>query len=400
MQDIRFGLIGCGFVADFYMKTLANYPHVTVVRAYDHNADHAARYSACWGVPSVADEAAFYDGLEVDAILNLTNPGSHFEVSRRALERGFPVYSEKPVAMEIDEVFALRDLAQAKGLSLGSAPCNHLSEAFAGLKRGLESGHVGQPLLAYAEMDDNLVGRSPYKSWINPSGAPWPYEDEFTTGCTLEHAGYYLTWLIGLFGSVTEVTAFGSLRYPGKPVTPGTVEAPDFTVACLQFENGMAARLTCGVVAPHDHRLQVFGDEGVMQVEDCWFYDTEVKYKRWLAIRRKFLLTPWFSKVALDPAPVKLPRTGSAQMDFIRGPIEMVSAEREGRDSRLPLSFCVHFNEVALAIHQAHTRKGVYEVQSRVEGFTPLGIARGKRSSFLEDRVIPIAEKLVSLVRK
>lgn len=400
MQDLRFGIIGCGYVADFYMNTLRNYPSVKIVRAYDHLASHADRYTAHWNVPSVSDEAAFYEGLEVDAILNLTNPGSHYEVSRAALEQGYSVYSEKPIAMEIDEVFALRDLAQAKGLSLGSAPCNHLSEAFAGLRKGLEAGHVGQPILAYAEMDDNFIAKTPYQSWVNPSGAPWPYEDEFAVGCTLEHAGYYLTWLIALFGSVTEVHAYGSLCYPGKPVTLGATEAPDFTVACLQFENGMSARLTCGVVAPHDHKLQVFGDEGVMEVEDSWFYGSPVKFKRWMKVRRKFLLTPWFTKVKLASAPVNVPRGASAQMDFIRGPIEMVMAAREGRSSRLPQSFCVHFNEVALAIHQAHLRKGVYETRSRFEEFQPLSVTAGGGRSFLEERVIPMAEKLINVVKK
>ncbi len=400
MQDIRFGIIGCGFVADYYMATLANYPNVRVVRAYDRCAAHAERYTAHWGVPSVADEAAFYDDLDVDAVLNLTNPSSHYEVSREALERGYAVYSEKPIAMDVDEVFGLQELAHNKDLALGSAPCNHLSEAFTTLKAGLEAGHIGQPLLAYAEMDGNLIARSPYRNWVNPSGAPWPYRDEFAVGCTLEHAGYYLTWLIALFGSVTEVHAYGSLRYPGKPVDDGSVEAPDFTVACLDFESGMSARLTCGVVAPSDHQLKIFGDEGLMHVQDGWFYDSPVKYKRWLQIRRKSLLTPWYTRLKSTSSPVAVPKTGSAQMDFIRGPIEMVTATHEGRDSRLPMSFGVHFNEVALAIHDAHARRAVYQVRSRVDDFEPLAIASGGRSSVLEDRMIPVAEKLIDLVKR
>lgn len=400
MQKIRLAIVGCGFVADFYMRTAANYPQVEIVRAFDWVAAHAARFTAYWKVPAVSTEAAFYDGLQADAILNLTNPTSHYQVTRTALERGFPVYSEKPIAMEVPEIFALRDLAREKGLALGSAPCNHLSEVFAATRAGLQAGHIGQPLLAYAEMDDNFIAHTPYRTWINPSGAPWPFEDEFAVGCTLEHAGYYLTWLIALFGSVSTVHAFGSLRYPGKPVPEGRTESPDFTVACLEFDSGMVARLTCGVVAPHDHRLELFGDEGTLEVKDSWFYDSPVSYRRWLRIRRKFLLTPWKTKLPVPKSPVPLPKTGSAAMDFIRGPIELVTAARDGRDSGLPLDFCVHFNEVALAIHQAHTRRAVYEVQSRLETHVPLDVAARARSSLLEDRLIPVAEKLIGLVRK
>lgn len=400
MGEIRFGIIGCGFVADYYMATLVNYPNVKIVRAYDHSAANAARYTAHWGVPSVADEDAFYDGLHVDAVLNLTNPASHYEVSQRALERGYAVYSEKPIAMDIDEVFELQQLAHDKDLALASAPCNHLSEAFTTLRDGIAAGHIGRPLLAYAELEGNFIAKSPFRNWVNPSGAPWPYEDEFAVGCTLEHAGYYLTWLIALFGSVTEVHAYGSLRYPGKPVEEGAVEAPDFSVALLEFASGMTARLTCGVVAPSDHQLRIFGDDGVMHVEDSWYYDTPVKYRRWLQVRRKFLLSPWSRRLKPPRSPFKLPRTGSAQMDFIRGPIEMVTATREGRDSRVGAQFSVHFNEVSLAIHHARTRKAPYKVRSRVAAIDPVEIELSARRPRLEDRMIPVAERLIDVVKR
>jgi predicted dehydrogenase len=396
MAEIRFGVIGCGFVSDFYMRTARNYKNVTIVRAYDRAPANAARFTNYWKVPSTADESAFYDGLQVDAILNLTNPSSHFDVSRRALERGFPVYSEKPIAMSVDEILKLRDLALEKNLPLASAPCNHLSEAFAGFKGALEQGHVGKPLLAYAEMDDGLVARSPYRSWINPSGAPWPYEDEFAVGCTMEHAGYYLTWLVGLFGTVSEVTAFGSLRYPGKPVTPGETEGPDFTVACLQFESGLVARLTCGIIAPHDRQLRIFGEEGVMRLDDCWEYTSPATYNRWLTIRRKFLLNPLSSKIRIAPRADK----GSDRMDFIRGPIDVVTAHREGRASGLTLSFCAHVNEVALAIHTARERKEVYKMRTRFDDFAPLAIRKTEDDSLLVKHIIPLAEKALNVIRK
>lgn len=371
MSETRLAIIGCGFVADFYMESVKSYPGVTIVRAFDIDPAHAARFTAHWNVPSVTDAAAFYDGLEVDAVLNLTNPDNHYTVSADALERGHSVYSEKPLAMDFGDIEKLRDLAQAKGLGLASAPCNHLSEAFGAVRDGLVAGEVGAPLLTYAEMDDGFIARSPYTRWINPSGAPWPYEDEFAVGCTLEHAGYYLTWLIALFGSVKEVHAFASLRYPGKPV-PGTFEAPDFSVACLTFESGMVARLTCGVVAPRDHRFIVFGEEGQLSAEDSWFYNTPVTFRRWLRVRRRFMLTPWKTRVPQAKSPVAVDSRTAASMDFVRGALEMVQARRDDRPSRVPLDFCVHFNEVSLAIHNAPTRDHVYRVQSRVTSMQPI----------------------------
>jgi hypothetical protein len=87
-------------------------------------------------------------------------------------------------------------------------------------------------------------------------------------------------------------------------------------------------------------------------------------------------------------------------MDFIRGPLEMVTAARDGTVSRLPLDFCVHFNEVSLAIHTAATRDTVYRVKTRLDGHSALEIAPEAPPSFLEARMLPLAERLLGLVKR
>jgi len=265
----RFAIVGCGYVADNYMFAFGQYPEAEMLRAFDIVPEHAARFTAHWGVPSVTTMAEFLDGLEADLVLNLTNPGAHFEVSKALLEAGFPVYSEKPLGMRFEEVEALAALAAGRGLALAGAPCNHLAEAADALRRALDQDRIGRPLLAYAEVDDKLIAKSPVETWRNLSGAPWPFEDEFRVGCTLEHAGYYLTWLVAAFGPIESVTAFAGLQYPGKPVGDG-VEGPDFSVAALKFASGMAARLTCSVIAPKDRRgLLVLPDPGALPALDA-----------------------------------------------------------------------------------------------------------------------------------
>ena len=59
---------------------------------------------------------------------------------------------------------------------------------------------MGRVQLVYAEIDDNPVYLMRPEGWTSPTGAPWPYRNEFEVGCTMEHAGYYLTWLAAMFG--------------------------------------------------------------------------------------------------------------------------------------------------------------------------------------------------------
>jgi len=101
-------------------------------------------------------------------------------------------------------------------------------------------------------LDDGFIPQAPYRDWRSESGAPWPYEDEFHVGCTLEHAGYYLSWLIAMFGPVRRVVAAAAETIPDKPGAGGTA---DFSVATLMFDDGPPVRLTCSITASHDHTL-------------------------------------------------------------------------------------------------------------------------------------------------
>jgi predicted dehydrogenase len=392
---IRFAIVGCGYVADYYMRTLSHYSIARVVRAFDIDKSHASRFKDHWGVEAVDRMGDFLAGLDCDLVLNLTNPSAHFEVSRACLRAGYSVYSEKPLAMTLVDIQTLAGIAETKRLSLACAPCNHLGEAAQAVKRALAQKRIGTPLVAYAEMDDKLIAKAPYRDWRSVSGAPWPFGDEFQVGCTLEHAGYYLTWLVFLFGPVEQVTAFASLQYPGKPVGNG-VEGPDFSVAILRFKSGMAARLTCSILAPIDRTLRIYGDEGELRAEDAWSYQTPVTYRRWMRFRRGFRLSPWINKVPLGPTPVPRRRRSSIGMDYIRGPIEVVQAAREGRRSRVPMDFCIHINEIALAICESAGRTGTFMIQSTCVPPAPLPSRHDNDNvpGFLDRTVPPILDRL------
>jgi hypothetical protein len=74
-----------------------------------------------------------------------------------------------------------------------------LSETAQTIWKLLREQAIGTPRLVYAELDDGNVAAMDYPTWISASGAPWPARDEFEVGCTLEHAGYHLTWLTAFF---------------------------------------------------------------------------------------------------------------------------------------------------------------------------------------------------------
>jgi predicted dehydrogenase len=355
-RPMRIALVGCGFVADFYMQSLPLYRNLELAAITDRDPARLAQFAAFHRLQCArAELGAVLSDPSIEMIVNLTNPDSHYEVSRASLEAGKHVYSEKPLAMDMADAARLAALAESKGLRLACAPCNVLGETAQTVWKALREQLVGKVKLVYAEMDDGLVFLMPYRKWYSDSGRQWPSKDEFEVGCTLEHAGYYVTWLTTFFGPAVSVTAFSSCLYPDKLTdVPLDRDAPDVSVACIQFESGVVARLSCTIVARKDHRLQFFGDKGILSIEECWDYRSPVKIRGMFNVRRKMVISPLARSYPLVRIRgTEKSRRGHNKMQFCRGPAELAAAVAAGRDSRLANDFCLHNNEIVLAIQSA-----------------------------------------------
>jgi predicted dehydrogenase len=377
-KSARVAIVGCGFVADYYLKTLSSHPQLELVGAMDKDPDRAKHFSSYHSVPIYSTLEELLADPKVDIVLNLTNPRSHYNISKAALEAGKHVYSEKPLAMEFSQAQELAALAEQKGLYIASAPCSLLGETAQTIWKALRENAVGTVRAVYAEMDDGLVHRMAYKQWRSESGIPWPYKDEFEVGCTLEHAGYYVTWLVAFFGPAESVTAFSSCQIPDKQTdVPLDVNAPDFSVACIKFKSGVVARLTCSIVAPHDHSLRIIGDEGILYIKDCWYYKSPVYVKRLITIRRKTLLNPFRTKYPLVGKNVPQAKyKGAQQMDFCRGVAEMAAAIAQKRPCRLSAQYSLHVNEIVLAIQNSLDTSSPYRMKSSFDPIEPMPWAK------------------------
>ena len=275
--------------------------------------------------------------------------------------------------MELDEARELVETAEGRGLRLASAPCSLLGETAQTLWKALRQQVVGTVRLVYAEMDDGMVFRMPYRRWVSASGAPWPAQDEFEVGCTIEHAGYYLTWLPAFFGPARRVTAFSACLAPDKQTDmPLQREGPDFSVACITFASGVVARLTCSIIAPHDHTLRIIGDDGVLSTRDCWYYRSPVHIRRQVTIRRKTFMAPWKSRYPLIGSSRSHGYGGAQQMDFARGVAELASSIQEKRPCRLSERYSLHTNEMVIAIDHSHATGVPYTMTTTFDPIQPM----------------------------
>jgi predicted dehydrogenase len=382
---MRIGFVGCGFVADFYMTTLPNHPELELIGVYDRNPERLQIFSKYHSLPTYnsLDEMLADERLEI--VLNLTNPREHFDVSKAALEAGKHVYSEKPLAMKYEDAKELVRLANEKGLRLASAPCNYLSESAQTVWHALREKRVGNVLLVYAEMDGNLVPRMSPEKWISVSGAPWNVKDEFEVGCTVEHAGYYLTWLTMFFGPAKTVTSFSSVRMPDKGLELDYI-TPDYSTGFIEFESGVVARLTNSIIADHDHTFKIIGDEAQIIVDNGWRYDSQVYIQKRRMHSRLAEIKPLYKLMGYGRRKYPMKRYSNPNykrntrfnhiMDYIRGVAEMAASIRESRPSYMSAEHALHITEITLTLQYPELMGSPRQIESTFPLLEPLGWAR------------------------
>lgn len=364
---MKLGVIGCGYVAGQYAATLPDHPALTIAGVADRDEGRAAAFAARTRARVYPSVDALLADSSIELILNLTNPAQHFEINRAGLSAGKHVYSEKPLAMTTGDATTLVDLARAQQRYLVSAPCSVLSPGAQTLWRAIRHGAIGQVRVVYATFDDGMIAPNlrPWE-WRTVDGVPWPAADEFEVGSTYEHAGYVVTWLCAMFGPARRITSFASVQLPDKGI-PVRSMAPDFAVGVIEFDAGVVARITCGLVAPRDKSLIVVGDDGTLMVGNVRDDHAPVMWRPGhhtaaaAFIRRRLPgVYRWLQSRLTDAGvdalfATRYPGVGPAssavaapgkRVDFLRGPQEMVEALAAGQPPRLAGAFAAHLVEI------------------------------------------------------
>src|SRR3982751_6432938 len=100
---MQIAIIGCGYIADLYVRSIKTYPSLQLIGVTDRDVKRANHFGAFYGVPVYGSVDQLLSDQRVQIVLNLTNPRSHYAVSKACLQAGKHVYSEKPLATDFAE---------------------------------------------------------------------------------------------------------------------------------------------------------------------------------------------------------------------------------------------------------------------------------------------------------
>lgn len=341
------GIIGCGNISTTYLSLAPLFKGLQVVAVADQNIAAATARAAEYKVQaqSVDDLLANPD---VGLVINLTIPDAHYAITRRAVEAGKHVYSEKPVVLTMAEGTALRDLARAKGVLVGSAPDTFLGGAHQQVRAMIDDGAIGTVTAgAGAFMGPGMEMWHPTPHFFFQPGA----------GPMLDMGPYYIGNLINFLGPVRRVGALASAAHATRTVTsqPNAgqvipVNTPTNIHALLEFHNGATIGLSVSwdVWAHKRVNMELYGTEGSLFVPDPNFFGGKIE----MAGRDGKIaeVAGWdhpFSRTNQDHGrgPIANYRTA--------GVADMVAAMAEGRDHRCSLDRTLHAVEVMTAALQS-----------------------------------------------
>ena len=167
-KEYGVGIIGCGNISTAYFRLIPLFNNLRVVACADINRQAAEAQAAKFGVEA-QDPDELLANPAVDVVVNLTIPEAHYGGSKKALEAGKHVYSEKPFVLSVAEGEDLRRIAEAKNLKVGSAPDTYLGGAHQFARHLIDSGRVGKIMSGTARLPAPRGPAPPPGSWVRPN---------------------------------------------------------------------------------------------------------------------------------------------------------------------------------------------------------------------------------------
>jgi scyllo-inositol 2-dehydrogenase (NAD+) len=252
---LNVGLIGLGRLGRVYARDLAGrIPETRLVAVADTAGSLATEVAAELDVArAYTDPMALMDDAAVDAVVIATPTRLHREHVIAAAERKKPTFCEKPPALSLDEVAAMKIAIERSGVFFQIGFMRRFDAGYAAAKQQIDAGRIGTPLVFKA------TSRDPFRPSLE-------YANPASSGGMLIDMGIHdfdlARWFMGDVGTVSAVGA--TIAYP-ELATVGDI---DNAIVSLTFTSGKlgAVDLTRSGIYGYDISTEILGLEGTIRI--------------------------------------------------------------------------------------------------------------------------------------
>jgi len=291
-----FGIIGCGMIANFHARAIADVRGAKLVACFDMvpaAADRFAQSSGCRAYHRLPDMLADPD---VTIVTVGTPSGAHMEPAIAAARAGKHVIVEKPLEITLRRCDKIIDACREAGVTLSTVFPSRFHDSGREIKRAIESGRFGR-----------LTVGDAYVKWYRTqeyydSGA-WRGTWELDGGGALmNQAIHSVDLLLWLMGPVAEIRAQTALLAHER------IAVEDTAVATLLFANGALGVIeaSTAIYPGYLKRIEIHGSAGsaMMEEEDIVKWDFAKKHRRDEAIHRQMSKKKSTGGGAADPSAI------------------------------------------------------------------------------------------------
>lgn len=365
MKQINIGIVGCGNISSVYIENLQNmFPNTNVLAVSDIDPKKAKEYAEKFNLKKALSYEDMLKDQELDLIINLTTPQSHYSLTKRALLAGKNAYLEKPLALTYLEAQELVDIASEQHLLLGCAPDTFMGAGYQTARKVIDDGLIGDVLSG--STFDVCHG---HENW-HPSPA---FFYQKGGGPIYDRGPYNLTHLVMLLGSVKTVAGMTSKGFEQRTITSKPlfgqkidVEIPTHVSGLMQFEQGAQVIITMsfdvyGSALPH---TELHGTLGSLILPDNNSFTGDILYK------------PYFSDHF-----EKIPHTHIYDKNCRGiGVCDMANAIIQGKTPRTDAKMACHIVEIMEKMHISWNKQKYMNLISRCDRPEPLplGLIWGK----------------------
>ena len=229
-MTVRIGFLGAGLIATYHGKRLRRSgADARIAAVFDIDPARTRSFAQASGAEPMDSEEAVLD--RVDAVYVCTWTSEHQRLVAAAVERGLPVFCEKPLAPSLEAAREMVDGVSAAGVVNQVGLVLRSSPAFLELKHQIDDPRSGRVQAAVLRDDQFLPVQGMYRStWrCDPAKAG--------AGTMLEHSIHDVDALEWLLGPAASLSARSS-TFHGHPGIEDTV------VVGMEHEGGAQVSLT------------------------------------------------------------------------------------------------------------------------------------------------------------
>lgn len=326
---LGFALVGCGMIARFHARAIAEIPGARVAGLVSRTPANAQSLLAETNTPACPVFATVEEAVKapgVDVVVITTPSGAHLEPAVTAAAAGKHVVVEKPLEITGPRCERIIEACDRHGVKLCTIFPSRFADANVALKAAVDAGKFGRLTLGEAA---NKWWRS--QAYYDDGG--WKGTQALDGGGALMNQAIHnvdlLLWLMGPAASVCGLAA---------TLAHERIEVEDTAVAAIRFTSGALGVLTAttSVHPGYPKQIAVHGDKGsaVIEQEDVLKWDFTPATADDTAVKERFAAKVGASGGAADPKAISHEGHRRQLADFVAAIRENRAPKVDGREGK------------------------------------------------------------------